>query len=67
MTSAWAAVLVSVLVVLGTIGRELMTRARHEGKLDAILEQLTEITGDHELRIRALETRGPTTAYRRTS
>lgn len=55
MSPAWAAVLVSVVVALGALGRELIHRGQRDGKIDAILAELTRIAADHETRIRLLE------------
>lgn len=56
MDAAWAAVLVAALVfvfgAIGTIIGFLMRGARREGRVDAVLEQLAEITADHEKRLR---------------
>lgn len=55
MSAAWAAVLVSVVLGLAALGRELLVRGQRDGKLDACLEQLTRISEDHEHRIRVIE------------
>ncbi len=55
MSAAWAAVAVSVIVMLGALGRELLVRGSRDGKIDACLEQLTRIAADHESRLRILE------------
>lgn len=55
MNPAWAAVIVSVVLALGAVGRELLIRGNRDGKIDACLEQLTKIAADHESRLRVLE------------
>jgi len=55
VSAAWAAVLISLIVALGAVGRELVSRGRRDGKIDACLDQLTRIAADHETRIRLLE------------
>lgn len=55
MNSAWAAVLVALFMMLLAIAGLVWRDGRRDGRLDAILEQLTKITGDHEDRIRAIE------------
>lgn len=57
MNAAWAAVLISVVLALGAVGRELLKQGIRQGKIDAILERLVEIAADHEIRIRANEKR----------
>lgn len=48
MSASWAAVLVSVIIAGAALARELLHRGERDGKIDAILAQLTAITGDHE-------------------
>lgn len=55
MSASWAAVLVSVVLALAALGREVLNSGQRNGKLDQCLGQLTEIVKDHESRIRVLE------------
>lgn len=55
MSPAWAAVIISLVVALGAVGRELAARGRHDGQLDQCVMSLTKIVEDHEVRLRALE------------
>jgi hypothetical protein len=57
MTAEWAAVVISAITALAAVAVAVLREGRREGKLDACLEQLTEIVRDHEERIRALERR----------
>lgn len=57
MSASWATVLASVIVMLGALSVALIKSGRHEGRLEAILDRLTEVSGDHEQRIRGLEGR----------
>lgn len=52
MTAAWAAVIVSIMGMLGALGVVLVRSGRHEGKLEAILDRLAEGQRDHEERLR---------------
>jgi hypothetical protein len=55
VSAAWAAVVVSVVVAAAALARELLKRGERDGKIDACLDQLTQITRDHETRLRLLE------------
>lgn len=56
MNAAWASVLAGGAgLVLGYIIPALRSGARHEGRVDAVLERLAAIAEDHEGRIRVLE------------
>jgi hypothetical protein len=55
VSASWAAVMVSVVLALAAIGRELLARGARDGKIDKCMEQLTKIAEDHEGRIRLLE------------
>jgi hypothetical protein len=57
VTAAWAAVIVSVIMAAGAVIVAVLRSARHEGRLEAILEHLVDLTADHEARIRAWEQR----------
>lgn len=57
MNPGWASALTAMLIMIFT-GTGMIWRAgRHDGKVDAALEKLTEITIDHEKRLRAQEER----------
>jgi len=55
VSAEWAAVLVAVVVMLGSLCVALVRSARHEGRLEQILAQLTTLVADHEARLRTLE------------
>lgn len=55
--SSWASVLVAVAALLGMAAGRLWGGGRREGRIDVILERLTEIAEDHEDRIRLVEQR----------
>lgn len=57
--AAWAGVAVSALLALVAVLAVIQRAATRDGKIDAVLEQLTELTADHEDRIRYLERRPP--------
>jgi hypothetical protein len=57
MTAAWALAFAALTTLLGGCIGSLWRGGRREGKVDAVLEQLTRITADHENRIRAQERR----------
>lgn len=57
MSASWVTVLVALVVALGGAAAWLLREGRREGKLDAILERLTDIATDHEQRMRQLEKR----------
>ena len=56
MSAQWAGVLVAALALAltagGIIGRWIANGAKRDAKVDAVLEQLTNIAGDHETRLR---------------
>jgi len=54
MGASWAAVVVGAAMFSGTVTGWVWRAARREGKVDAILAQLTAITADHEARLRDL-------------
>ncbi len=67
MSAAWATVLgalVALAGLLGVVGGRLWRGGRREGKVDQVLEDLTQLVGDHEDRIRLLEHRPPRRARR---
>lgn len=51
-TSTWIALLALVLAAASPVITRLTSGARRDGKVDAVLEQLTKITEDHEQRLR---------------
>jgi hypothetical protein len=53
--TAWIAVGITGLVAAASFARALWLGGRRDGKIDAILERLTEGHEDHETRIRGLE------------
>lgn len=55
MSASWAAVLASIIVMLGALSIALIKSGRHEGRLEAILDRLVEVSGDHEQRLRTME------------
>jgi hypothetical protein len=55
VSAAWAAVVVSVVIAAAALARELLRRGERDGKIDACLDQLTQIAADHENRLRLLE------------
>ena len=55
MTASWAAVVISAMVALLSVGGLVANFGRRDGKVDAILAGLVELTKDHEIRIRDLE------------
>ena len=55
MSSAWAGVLVAALMMAAALAGWVFRAGRRDGKLDAILERLTDVSEDHEGRIRTLE------------
>ena len=58
MSSAWAAVAVAGLMMMLAVAGLVWRDGRRDGRLDAILERLTEITADHESRLRVVERPG---------
>lgn len=57
MSASWAAVLVALGMLAGTLAALLWRGGRRDGRVDAVLERLAEIADDHEDRIRGLEHR----------
>lgn len=55
MSAAWAGSIVAMVMCAITVGGLLYKSGRREGKVDELLEQLTDIAKDHEKRLRALE------------
>ena len=55
MSPEWIAVAISGAGLLGILAGVLVRGGRRDGKIDAVLEQLTKIIEDHEGRIRVLE------------
>ena len=55
MTSGWAAVLVALVMMTGTVAAVIWRGGRRDGRVDAVLERLTDLAEDHEGRIRTLE------------
>lgn len=55
MLAAWVTAGVAVVAMISTVIGAMWRGARRDGKIDAVLEQLTAIAGDHETRIRAIE------------
>lgn len=57
MTASWAAVAVAGLMMGGGLLTALWRGGRRDGKLDQLLEELTALGKDHEVRLRVLEDR----------
>jgi hypothetical protein len=55
VNAAWAGVLVTVALVAGGGIGAIWRAGRRDGKVDAVLEQLTDIAQDHETRLRIVE------------
>ena len=55
MSSGWAAVLVALVMMAGTGATVIWRDGRRDGRVDAVLERLTDLAEDHEGRIRGLE------------
>ena len=53
--ATWAAVWISAGTALASVAGLVFRGGRRDGRVDAVLEQLARITGDHERRIRAVE------------
>ncbi len=51
--STWIALGALVAAAAGPVTGMLLANAKRDGKVDAVLEQLTAIAGDHEDRLRA--------------
>lgn len=54
-SASWVAVWVSSGTALISVAGLVFRGGRRDGRVDAVLEQLANITGDHERRIRGLE------------
>jgi hypothetical protein len=57
MSVAWAAVIVSVITLIGALGMALIRSGRAEGRLETILDRLVDVSEDHETRLRVVENR----------
>lgn len=57
MSAAWAAVMVAIAIWAGGTAGWIWRAGRREGKIDVILQQLTQMAADHENRIRDLQRR----------
>ena len=55
MSSQWTAVVIAGIVAVASVVGAALRIAFHDGQLNAILQQLTQISADHEIRIRDLE------------
>lgn len=55
MNAAWASVIAGFAAVAGTGAGVLWRGGRRDGRVDAVLERLTDIAEDHEERIRIVE------------
>lgn len=55
MNAAWISALVATTMALGVLAGALWRGGRRDGKIDAVLQQLTKLVEDHEARIRAVE------------
>lgn len=64
LSPGWAAAAVSFAALAGTFAGSLWRGGRRDGKIDAVLDQLTRIVEDHEVRLRAVE-RSPRHARQR--
>jgi len=65
MSAGWISALVAIAMMLGTFAAILWRGGRRDGKIDAVLEELTKIAGDHETRLRAVEREHWTPQHRR--
>lgn len=65
MSPTAAGLLVAVIGTLITIAAIVWRDGRRDGRVDAVLERLTHIAEDHEIRLRAVERRRPG-SHRRT-
>ncbi|MGH3275890.1 MAG: hypothetical protein ACRDNZ_16390 [Streptosporangiaceae bacterium] len=57
ISASWASVLAAVAVLAGALSARLWAAGRREGRIDAVLEKLTELTADLDERVRLLEHR----------
>jgi hypothetical protein len=55
VSAGWAAAAIATLMMLGTCAAVLWRGGRRDGRIDAVLERLADIAGDHETRLRAVE------------
>ena len=53
--TAWLAALVPAAALAGAACGAIWRGGRRDGKIDAVLEQLTKIAQDHETRLRLVE------------
>lgn len=53
--TAWLVALVPAAALAGATGGAIWRGGRRDGKIDAVLEQLTKIVEDHETRLRLVE------------
>lgn len=51
--STWISLLALLIAALSPFAATLRADARRDGKIDAAIETLTRIAGDHEMRLRA--------------
>jgi hypothetical protein len=64
VSSGWAAAIIATCMMLGSFAAILWRGGKRDGRIDAVLEQLTRIAGDHETRLRNVERWTP--QHRRT-
>jgi hypothetical protein len=57
MSAAWGSVLVAVIATAIMAGGLIWRDGRRDGKIDAVLERLTDLTEDLDDRVRILELR----------
>lgn len=57
MSAAWASVLVAFAVAIGVLAGRIWAAGRREGKVDQLLDDVVQLLGDHEDRLRLLEHR----------
>jgi hypothetical protein len=55
VSAAWAGSVIAMVTCVLAIAGLVYKAGRREGKLDEVLERLTDIADDHEDRLRALE------------
>jgi hypothetical protein len=55
MSAAWISACVATAMAFGVIAGALWRGGRRDGKIDAVLEELTRIASDHETRLRVVE------------
>lgn len=64
MSSGWAAAAVAIVMMGLTFAGFIWRTGRRDGRIDAVLERLTDLTEDHEVRLRIIE-RSPVPQRRR--